>query len=284
MTTKEIPAIWIQGAGCTGCSISLLNAVSPRVRNLILDEIVPGKKVNLLFHATIMAGEGEPVIDILKDAQERHKGQYVLMVEGAVPTAENGVYGSVGKKGGRHETVVDVVRELGRDAAIVIAVGTCASYGGIPAAKPNPTGCKGVSAVLEESGIKTPVVNIPGCAVHPDWIFGVLSALMLDRKIDVDDAGRPKQFFGRLIHENCQRRADFDKGKFAKKAGEEGCLYEAGCKGHYTYADCSLRQWNSGVNWCVRAGSPCLGCVEPGFPDFTSPFYKKLISEDVKDA
>lgn len=282
--TKEIPAVWIQGAGCTGCSVSALNARSPKIQNLVLDEIVPGKHVNLKFHATIMAGQGEMVIEVLKDTAKRQKGEYVLIVEGAVPTAADGKYATIGEKGGKHETMLASVEELGKNALMTIAVGTCAAYGGIPSGKPNPTGCKGVKEIFDEKGIKTPVINIPGCPMHPDWLYGTIASVLLGTSLELDDAGRPKLFYGKLIHENCPRRADFDKGKFAKKVGDAGCLYLVGCKGHYTYADCPIRQWNTGVNWCIKAGSPCIGCVEPGFPDFTSPFYQKVTVEELKNA
>jgi len=282
--TKEIPAIWLQGAGCTGCSVSLLNAVSPTIKNLLLDEIVPGNEVSLSFHATIMVASGETATEVLKNTQKTKKGKYLLIVEGAVPTAQNGIYGSVGKLKEKHETILESVLELGKDALLTISMGTCASFGGIPSAKPNPTGCKSVKEVFDEKKIKTPLINVPGCPPHPDWLLGTIAMILFGNTPELDDALRPKLFYGKLIHENCQRRADFDKGKFAKNPGEEGCLYHVGCKGHYTYADCPLRQWNNGVNWCVKAGSPCQGCVEPGFPDLTSPIYEKIILEQIKNA
>lgn len=283
MTTKNIPVVWLQGAGCTGCSISVLNAVSPKIQNILLDEMVPGRQLNLLFHATIMAGQGEPVIEVLRDTEKNRKGGYILVVEGAIPTAENGAYGSIGEKDGKHLTVQQSVEELGRNAMLTIALGTCASYGGIPAAKPNPTLCKGVKEIFVEKAIETMVVNIPGCPMHPDWFVGTISVILFSGldMLELDKLGRPTLFYGKLIHENCPRRADFDKGKFAQKLGEPGCLYMLGCKGHYTYADCPLRQWNNGVSWCVKAGSPCLGCVEPEFPDGTSPMYEKITFEDL---
>lgn len=282
MTTKEYPVIWLQGASCTGCSVSALNAVSPKIQNLLLDELVPGKHINLRFQMTIMAGEGEPVIEVLRDTQKQKKGEYILIVEGAIPTALNGIYGTIGEESGKAETILNRVENLGNDAFLTIALGTCAAYGGIPAANPNPTGCKRVEEVFDDKGIKTPVVNLPGCPTHPDWLMGTISIILLGTPLDLDDINRPKLFYGKLIHENCPRRSDFDKGKFVEKLSDIGCLYKVGCKGHYTYADCSLRQWNNGVNWCIRAGSPCLGCVEPGFPDFTSPFYEKITLEDLK--
>jgi hydrogenase small subunit len=284
MSKTVIPVVWLQGAGCTGCSVSILNAVSPRIQNLLLDELVPGKQLNLLFHATIMAGQGEPVIEVLKDTQKSRKGGYVLVVEGAIPTAEGGLYGSIGEINGKHVTVEQSVAELGANALLTISLGTCAAFGGIPAAKPNPTLCKSVQTVFNEKGIKTLVVNVPGCPPHPDWFTGTISIVLFSgvEALEVDSLARPTLIYGKLIHENCPRRADFDKGKFAEKLGDAGCLYKLGCRGHYTYADCPLRQWNSGVNWCVKAGSPCLGCVEPEFPDGTSPMYEKITFEDLK--
>jgi len=301
VATKKYPVIWLQGAGCTGCSVSILNAVSPRIQNLLLDELVPGQQLNLLFHATIMAGQGEPVIEVLKDTQKNRKGGYILVVEGAIPTAQGGIYGTIGEKDGKHLTITETVQELGRSALLTIAIGTCATFGGIPAAKPNPTSCKGVREIFEDNAIATPVVNLPGCPLHPEWFTGTISVILfaairprVERgakylapsftggfSLDLDDLARPKLFYGKLIHENCPRRADFDKGKFAQKLGDAGCLYQLGCKGHYTYADCPLRQWNNGVNWCVKAGSPCIGCVEPGFPDGTSPMYEKVTFEEL---
>lgn len=286
MATKKYPVIWLQGAGCTGCSVSILNAVSPRIQNLLLDEMVPGHQLNLMFHATIMGGQGEPVIKVLKDTVKNRKGGYILVVEGAIPTAEKGMYGTIGEEEGKHITVKQSVEELGRNSLLTIAIGSCAAFGGIPAAKPNPTGCKSVWEVFRDSGIDTLVVNLPGCPLHPEWFTGTISAIMFSGldKVALDNLNRPKLFYGKLVHENCPRRADFDKGKFAKKLGDAGCLYAMGCKGHYAYADCPLRQWNNGVSWCVKAGSPCMGCVEPGFPDGTSPLYEKITFEELKCA
>ncbi len=276
--------VWLQGAGCTGCSVSVLNAASPRIQNLLLDEVVPGHQLNLLFHATIMAGQGEPVIEVLKDTETNRKGGYILVVEGAIPTAQDGRYGSIGERGGKHLTIEQSVAQLGANALVTIALGTCAAYGGIPAAKPNPTNCKGVKELFDEKGIGTTVVNLPGGPVHPDWFTGTVSVVMFSGlgAVELDNIGRPTLFYGQLIHENCPRRADFDKGKFAEKLGDEGCLYKVGCKGHYTNADCPIRQWNNGVSWCIKAGSPCIGCVEPEFPDGTSPIYEIVTYEDLK--
>jgi len=281
---KELPVIYLQTAACSGCAVTLLNSASPTIKNLLIDQIVPGVHINLRFHPVIMAGAGEMAIKVLEDTAREKKDNYVLVVDGAVPTAPGAVYGAVGERGGKPVPMKERVLELSRDALAVMALGTCASFGGIPAARPNPTGAKSVRAVLEEAGIKKPLVNIPGCPPHPDWFVGTVGSILLHglpSADDLDDLLRPKAFYGKLIHENCPRRAFFDEGKFAKKFGDEGCLYELGCKGPVTYADCPLRRWNSGTNWVIGAGAPCNGCTQPEFPDNTSPFYEKLVDVEV---
>jgi hydrogenase small subunit len=284
MTVKDYPVIWLQGAGCTGCSVSLLNSASPKIQNLLLDQVVPGHQLQMKFHPTIMAGQGEPAIEVIRDTGKTEKGKYIFIVEGAVPTKDKGMFGWVGEKDDKPVTILSRVIELGADALMTIAVGTCATFGGIPSGKPNPTGCKAVQEIFEENGIKTPLVNVPGCPPHPDWITGTIAAIIFSGldSLKLDELKRPKLFFGELIHENCPRRPYFDKGVFAKKSGEDGCLYMIGCKGPYTYADCPIRQWNNGASWCVKAGSPCIGCVQPEFPDNTSPFYEKITFEELK--
>jgi len=278
--TKEYPVIWLQCATCTGCLISILNSVSPTIKNVLIDEVIPGKHVSLRFNATVMAGAGDLAMKAAEDTAAREKGGYVLIVDGGIPTAKNGVYGSIGERNHREVSMVDRVVEFGKDALTIVAVGTCATFGGIPAAAPNPTGCQGVKELLESKGVKTPVINISGCPPHPDWFVGTVAILLLQgppTADQVDDFGRPLAFYGKLIHENCQRRAYFDEGKFAKKYGDPGCLLELGCKGPITYADCPTRLWNTGVNWCVGSGGGCHGCTQPEFPDLVSPLYVKTI-------
>ena len=281
--TAECPVIWIQCASCTGCSVSVLNSVSPTIKNVLVDEVIPGKHVNLRFHATVMAGAGDMVIEEMKETSNREKGKYILVVEGAIPTAGNAAdYGSIGEDGGKEVSMLDRVESLGRDALAVVALGTCAAFGGIAAGTPNPAGCIGVGEVFRRCNISTPLINLPGCPPHPDWFVGTLARVLLlglPKPEELDEHKRPKDFYGQLIHENCPRRAYFDEGKFAKVFGEPGCLNELGCKGPVTYADCPLRLWNGGVNWCIGSGSPCIGCVEPGFPDLLAPFYEKLTED-----
>ncbi len=275
-SVAEIPIIWMQTGSCTGCSVSVLNSLSPNIRNILLDEIVPGKHLSVRFHATVMAAEGEKAMEELKKTAQ-NKGGYVLVVDGAISTKDNGIYCEIGEVNGEGVTGLEHVRNLGRDAMAVIALGTCAAYGGIPAAEPNPTGCVSVSQVFADAGISTPVINVPGCAPHPDWFVGTVATILLGglSAVKVDSNGRPTDFYGKRIHENCPRNGYFQLGQFSKKFSDPYCMYQLGCKGPVTYADCPLRLWNSGNNWCVGANSLCIGCVEPGFPDAMSPLRKK---------
>ncbi len=281
---KELPVIYLQTAACSGCVVSMLNTASPTIKNVLIDQIVPGVHVDLRFHPVIMAAAGELAIKAMETTAKEKKGGYVLVVDGAIPTATDAIYGAVGERNGKPVKMGERVVELARDALAVVALGTCAAFGGIPAAAPNPTGCQPVKKFLDAAGISKPLVNISGCPPHPDWFVGTLASIILNglpKPGDLDDNLRPLAFYGKLIHENCPRRAYFDEGKFAKKPGEEGCLYELGCKGPITYADCPTRHWNCGTNWVIGAGAPCNGCTQPEFPDGTAPFYKKLVDVDL---
>ena len=275
----EIPVIWLQGGACTGCSVSVLNAVSPTIKNVLVDEVLPGKHINLRYHPTVMAGAGALILQVLDATNQEAHGRYVLVVEGAVSTKDDGIYCVMGERNDHEQLLEETVEVLARDAMAVVALGTCAAFGGIPAAPPNPTGCVSLRALFDIKGITTPLVNVPGCPPHPDWFVGTLADLLirgLPGEDDMDAHLRPLLFYGGLIHEHCPRRAYFDEGKFAKKLSDPGCLYEVGCKGPITHADCPTRLWNGGVNWCIGAGSPCHGCVEPGFPDLGAPMYEKI--------
>lgn len=279
---KKAPVIWIQGQGCTGCSVSLLNSVSPDIKQLLLEII------SLEFHPTVMVSEGETALEHMYKVAEKFKGQFFLAVEGAIPVAANGKYCIVGEIGHKEKSMVDVTLELGKMAAATVAIGTCAAYGGIPAAKGSQTGATSVGDLFKKNGVKTPVVNIPGCPPHPDWIVGTI-AFALKNVADLglakglgevvkilDDKGRPTPFFGKNIHSNCPYLKHYDSSKFSKIfTDKDGCRLELGCKGPNTNADCYQRKWNGGLNWCVE-NAVCIGCVEPGFPDEMSPFYEAM--------
>jgi hydrogenase small subunit len=251
------PVIWFQGQGCTGCSVSTLNAAYPEIAQ-VLTEII-----SLEFHATVMASAGEPALKVLEDSLQNQKGKFILVVEGAIPTAAAGAYNTMGEKLGKPITALDWVTQLGNSAKAVINVGTCSAFGGIPAAKPNPTGAKAVKEILPQATM----INLPGCPPHPDWIIGTIAHVLLYGLPELDDQNRPKVFFSGLIHENCERRFYFENGQFAQDFGDEGCLFELGCKGPISHCDVSIRGWNGGVNWCCRSGGPCIGCTEPTYPD-----------------
>ena len=277
--TAEFPAIWIAGAACSGCSVSLLNTINPSIQNVLVDPVLPNKHVSLTFHATVMAGQGEPVLRAMHDTAQKKPGGYLLIVDGSIPTGEDGLYCTIGELKGKHVTMKDMVKELARDALCVIAVGTCAAFGGIPKGSPNPTGAKSVMEFFKDEGINKPLVNISGCPPHPDWMVGTIAHILLKGipgEDEVDEKLRPLAFFEKLIHDSCPRRAYFDAGQFAHHTSEPGCLYEIGCKGPYTYADCPTRQWNNGVNWCIGAGAQCIGCVEPDFIDTFEPLFQKI--------
>jgi hydrogenase small subunit len=271
----EVPVIWIQAGTCTGCSVSVLNSLSPRIQSVLVDEVVPGYHVSLRYHATVMAAAGDIAIEALRDTA-KNKGGYLLVTEGAFSTKDNGIYCEFGEENGQGITALKWMTELAKDAIAVIALGTCA-YGGIPAASPNPTGCKPVAQILSDHGVTTPVIYVPGCPPHPDWFVGTVATILIGglASVKLDDQGRPLAFYGTLIHDNCPRRGHFDAGRFAQKLSDPYCLYKLGCKGPVTYADCPIRLWNSGTEWCVGANAPCIGCCSPDFPDLVSPFKKQ---------
>ena len=282
----EIPVVWLQGAGCTGCAVSVLNSFAPSASSLVLRELAPGKHVSLRFLATLMAGQGAQVVEILRDAGVRDRGNYLLIMEGSLQLGGE-MFATLGESEGREVPIYELAADLARGAMAAVCMGTCSAFGGIPSGAPNPTGAVSLGELLARDGITTPVVNLPGCPPHPDWVVGTLASVArygLDAvAADLDELNRPRTYYGRCIHETCPRRADFDAGRFARKFGDRGCLYELGCKGPVTFADCPTRMWNSGTNWCIGAGSPCHGCVEPDFPDRFSPLYRKIDESKLAD-
>jgi len=265
---QKAPVIWIQGQGCTGCSVSLLNSVHPSIKEVLI------KIISLEYHPTVMAAEGELALEHMYSIADEYKGKFFLIVEGAIPTADKGLYCRVGEIGGREITMHELTRELGKKAAATVAVGACATFdAGIPGAAGNVTQASSVNKIFNADGIGTPVINVPGCPAHPDWMVGTLAHVLMYGVPELDKNGRPTMFFGRNIHENCPYRSYYEMGEMSPTfTDKEGCRYELGCKGPYTNADCWKRRWNGGVNWCVE-NAVCIGCVEPGFPDAMSPFY-----------
>jgi hydrogenase small subunit len=249
------PVIWLHGQECTGCTESLLRSYHPTIEALLLDVI------SLDYHDTLCVGAGKQALDYKHAMMEKHKGKYVLVTEGGTPMKDGGIYCKVGGK-----TQAELVREAAEGAAAVIAIGSCASWGGIQSADPNPTGAVGTHEVIPGKL----VINVPGCPPSPyNFLSTVLYLLTFKRPPALDQLNRPKFAYGRLIHENCERRPHFDAGRFALEFGDEGhrqgfCLYKIGCKGPETFANCpAIGFGDVGFgSWPVGTGHPCFGCTE----------------------
>ena len=257
---NRVPVIWIELQDCAGNTEALLRSSAPTVDDLLFDVL------SLEFHHALMACAGNDAEHQLDDAVEHFKGKYLLFVEGSIPTAMNGNYGTIGPSG---ETFQEHLARLSKDAAAVVAVGTCATFGGVPAASPNPTGAVGVMDLVKGK----PIVNIPACPANPANMVGVVLHYVLTGQVpELDSFLRPKFAFGYRIHDNCERRAHFDAGEFVEEWGDEGaknnwCLYKVGCKGPMTFNNCSIIRYNDGANWPVGVGRGCIGCSEPDFWD-----------------
>lgn len=255
------PVIWLQGQSCSGCSVSFLNSAYPDVARVITHF------VSVQYHQTLAAATGEVALQALESAIGA--GGYLLVVEGGVPTTMPEAC-RVGE-----EPFSEQLVRAAKGAAAVVALGTCASFGGIPAAPPNPTGSAGVRGYLTQAAVRTPVVTLPGCPAHPDWLVGTIVQYVRSGVPELTETGCPKAFYGTNIHAHCPQFYNYDAGKFASTFGEDGCLFKLGCMGIRTEADCSMRRWNNKTNWCVEAGAPCIGCARPEFAqqqDF--PFYR----------
>jgi hydrogenase small subunit len=246
--------VWLHFQECTGCTESLLRTAHPELSELILDLI------SLDYHETLSAAAGHQAEENLRRTMEEMKGKYVCIVEGAIPTRDDGIYCKIAGR-----TAVDILEDVAADAGAIIAIGSCASWGGIPSADPNPTGATGAPMILAD---KT-VVSIPGCPANPYNLLGtVLQFATLGTLPALDEKGRPEFAYGRTIHEDCPRRAHFDAGRFALQYGDEAhregyCLYRLGCKGPSTHANCSRKSFGEVPGaWPIGIGHPCVGCTE----------------------
>ena len=259
------PVVWLHFAECTGCSEAALKSMYPWIDHLVLEIL------SLEYHETIMAAAGHQAEDALKRAVSRYRGQFICVVEGAVATNYNGGYGKASGK-----TYLETAKEVCPEAKAVIAIGTCAAYGGVAAAAPNPGGYKGVG---EAVGVST--VNIAGCPPNPiNFVGTIVNYLLLGTLPALDDKGRPLFAYGQTVHDQCARRAHYDRNEFVEKFGSEEaamgyCLYTMGCRGPNTYNNCPTVKFNSGTNCSIDAGHPCIGCSEPGFWDKYTAFYSE---------
>ncbi|MDD3421866.1 MAG: hydrogenase small subunit [Methanocellales archaeon] len=297
--------VWLEGADCCGCSESFLNAAYPDVIQAITK-----LGVHVGYHETLMMQQGVFVDGRLVGTSELNselaleeymngtKPLDVLVIEGAIADGPegSGMYTTVGG-----HPFKEMVERCAKQASYVVAIGMCATYGGIPAAKGSVTGSMGAQFLQTAKGgflganyvskAGLPVVNIPCCPAHPDWLTLTLASIIIGKGglIELDRYNRPTVFFSpdHTIHENCPRRGFYDLGQLDTEFAEGHCLWKLGCKAPITRADCATRLWNAGVNMCTQAGSPCIGCAEPVFPDGTSPFYvgmemmSKLVGVDI---
>lgn len=261
------PVIWVEYQSCSGDSEAFLRANQPTAADIILDAI------SLEYAEVIMAAAGHQAEDAKHQAMEKYKGKYLLIVEGSIPTGNGGAYCTVGG-----ESAAEDCRKLVRNAAATITVGTCASFGGIPAAAPNPTGAVSVMDLVPGAA----VVNLPGCPVNAENLTATIVHFLTFGRLPATDAlARPKFAYGKRIHDNCERRAHFDAGQYAENFNDEAhrqghCLYKLGCKGPETFHNCPTIRYNEGTSWPVMAGHGCIGCSEPQFWDTMSPFYRRL--------
>ncbi|MEA1953846.1 MAG: hydrogenase small subunit [Campylobacterota bacterium] len=257
---NRVPIIWLELSDCSGNSEAFIKSTNPAIEDLIFDYI------SLDYHELIMSASGDQSETILDDIVKNQKGEYILIVEGAVPLAMDGKYLRIGPKG---ETGIELLQKCAKDAALVLAVGSCALDGGVVAASPNPTGAVGVAQALKRDDI----INIPGCPTNPTNIVGtLLSYLMFEELPELDENNRPLWAYQGRVHDNCERRGHYELGEFVKEWGDSGakkgyCLFEMGCKGPYAFVNCPTMKFNSGTSWPVQAGHGCVACVEVGFFD-----------------
>ncbi len=281
------PVIWMEGASCTGCTESFAQIETPDVATVVLDII------SLNYSETLSAAAGHSVEEA--KAQTIAAGNYILIYEGAVV---EGWGGNALRVAG--ETGTEALVQAAESANAVVAIGSCAVNGGWLAASPNPSNALGVQQYLAKEGITTPVINIPGCPVNPEWVMAVLVDVVLlnDPSLAIEGLNgfnEPSAFFDQTIHDNCERRGHFENGEFVYKFGSEEeklgyCLYPLGCRGPQTKAICGVTLWNNRRSWCVQAGSPCIGCCEanpnnPGdnWVQVNTPFYQRFRDLNIGD-
>ncbi len=280
--------VWLQGQGCSGDTVSLLQGDYPS-----LSEVISDFRLNVTFHPTVMPASGDAALDAMSRDPD------VLIVEGSLPT-EMPKAATLGRTAdGEPIPVQDWVEELAPKADYVLTAGNCSAFGGLQAAEnktnlhdlgKNQTGAQGLQFEGREKGgvlgadftsqAGLPVVNLAGCPTHPDYILLTLATVLNGYTPELDQYNRPSAFFEDNLHDTCMLRGEFDRGEFAENPGDDGCLYKVGCAGPYTHCDDSERLWNDGTSVCRNVGAPCIGCMEPEFWDRFSPFYDPVESQN----
>ena len=265
-TKPRVPVIWLHGMECTCCSESFIRSAHPLAKDVVLSML------SLDYHNTLMASAGHQAEAILDETRQKYKGQYILAVEGNSSIDLDKPFCFVGGK-----PFLTQLREMAEDSMAVIAWGSCASWGCVQAAKPNPSSAVSIDQVLHGK----PIIKVPGCPPIAEVMTGVVSYVLTFGKLpELDRQGRPKMFYSQRIHDKCYRRPHFDAGQFVEHWDDVGakqgyCLYKMGCRGPTTYNACSTTRWNGGVSFPIESGHGCIGCSEKDFWD-NGPFYERL--------
>lgn len=289
---EEVHAFWIAGGSCDGCSIAIVGATSPSLEDLV-NGTLPGVPKVILHHPVLAVRAGEAFIKPFRLAAKGELGApFVVICEGSIMdeamAAETGGYwaalGADEDENGDPQPIPSSswITKMAEHAAAVIAVGTCATWGGVPAAAGNPTNAASVMDLLGEeyrSSLGLPVVNIPGCAPQGDNISETIAAILqflhgLGPLPEFDELGRPAWLYGETVHKGCTRAGYYEEGEFAKEYGDKECLVEKGCWGPVVQCNINKRGAINGMGGCMNVGAPCIGCTMPGFPDSFAPFYE----------
>lgn len=270
--------LWLQSAGCGGCTMSLLCAENPNVFDLL-----DGAGISVLWHPALSVESGQEVLHLLQAVERGEIALDILCVEGSILRGPKGT-GKFQMLGGTGRSLLDWVRSLAPRAHHVVAVGTCATYGGITSAGGNPADAVGLQYegshrggalapdFVSKSGL--PVINVAGCPTHPDWVTETL-LLLKDGGLDaeaLDGFGRPRFYADHLVHHACPKNEFYEYKASARQLSQAGCLMEnLGCVGTQAVGDCNIRPWNGGGS-CTRGGYPCIACTVPEFEEPRHPF------------
>ncbi|HEX6543380.1 MAG TPA: hydrogenase small subunit [Ktedonobacterales bacterium] len=267
-TTRPV-LVWLEFQDCAGNTESALRASHPSFADIVLDLL------SWNYHETVMAPAGKAAEKSLSDTVAQYKGKYLAVVEGSIPLNAGGIYCTIGGR-----TAIDIAREVCGNAYATIAAGTCAAFGGIPAAAGGLTGAVGVADALPGLNL----INLSACPMNGANLAATIVHWLTFKDLPAtDELHRPLFAHGDRIHDNCPRRAHFDAGEFVEEWGDEGhkngwCLYKMGCKGPATNYNCPRIEWNDGTNWPIGVGHGCVGCAQPAFWDTMTPFYGRLPS------
>jgi len=282
---RPVNVLWLTtGLGCDGDSLAMTSATNPSLEDLV-NGCLPGMPPLVLHNPVLAYENGEEFVTAFHDAVRGRLDPFVLVLEGSVPNEEingDGHWAGMGIDADTGQPILTNtwIDRLAPQAAAVLALGTCAAYGGIPAMRNNPTGAMGLRDYLG-SGWRArggmPIINLPGCPVQPDNITATLLQVVLHLvgmapPLELDEQGRPTATFGRTVHETCNRAGMAEGGQFADHHGAGQCLVKLGCKGPVARCNVPVRGWTGGIGGCPNVGGICIACTMPGFPDKYMPF------------